>query len=304
MKDSLINKGLMEIGTDDSRSARGLVVVGTARGGTSMVAGALNHLGVFMGDRAAAPVFEDTRLSDAFEASNISEVSRIVEEYSSQHLVWGWNRPSSINYLDDVYEHLDNPYFIFIFKDIFSIGNRNSISMQANPLDEMEKACNQYLKIIEFIKLRKPRALLVSYDKALNDVEGFVNYLIRFSGSNPSEKQIKSAIDFIQPNPDQYLDMSRINKSQGFVDLCDSGRVKGWAKYLYKKEPATVEVLVNDVFCGAIEASRPRPDLKEKLNMDCAFEYQFEEPLKPGDIVRVKVANDIYDLKNSSWVVN
>ena len=70
-EDNLINDGISVIGEAINAKSARIVVVGTARGGTSMVAGALAKLGLFMGEKAVAPTFEDILLSTNFEQNNL-----------------------------------------------------------------------------------------------------------------------------------------------------------------------------------------------------------------------------------------
>jgi hypothetical protein len=67
MNNTLINNGVLVIGDADLAKTNATVVVGTARGGTSMVAGAMVKLGINMGDQATSPVLEDIKLSESFK---------------------------------------------------------------------------------------------------------------------------------------------------------------------------------------------------------------------------------------------
>ena len=61
--DALVNTGLYPIGARPTAGDKTIVVVGVARGGTSVVAGGLAAMGIFMGEKAYPPVFEDLRLT-------------------------------------------------------------------------------------------------------------------------------------------------------------------------------------------------------------------------------------------------
>jgi len=300
MVDALINKGVAAIGQPRSENAP-IVVVGTARGGTSMLAGALAKLGVFMGERAVPPVYEDVRLSEAFEAEDYEQVSRIVSEYDQKHSCWGWKRPSAITYLDDVDRLLPDPSYIFIFKDIFSIAQRNSISMLSELLPGMERALDQYGQALKFLRENRPPGLMVSYDKAVSYPEHLVDTLIQTYKIKATEEQRAEAIQFIRPNPMDYLDASRITKAQGRLGGVHQRKIFGWARYIHTKKPAEVEILLNGESLGVIEANRPREDLLEKFGTPCAyfFELPDEISLKSGDILRARVINEVKDLENS-----
>lgn len=145
MSESLINKGVAVVGSPQ-RDHAPIVVVGVARGGTSMVAGSLAHLGIFMGAQSSAPVFEDVRLSTLFEQKDFEGVQALAEQYTQKHGLWGWKRPSSVEYLDDVDRLLNQPRYIFVYKDIMSIAQRNAISMLSELVSGMERPVRQYKK--------------------------------------------------------------------------------------------------------------------------------------------------------------
>ena len=300
MSEALINKGISVFGQPNDSVTQPIVVIGTARGGTSMVAGALAKLGVFMGDRAAPPVYEDVRLSELFETQQFKEVTDVALEYTARGRRWGWKRPSSINYLDKVDELLSGQY-IFIYKDIASIAQRNSISMLSEIVPQMEMALNQYKNTLSFLKSKQTHAMLVSYDKVVSHPEHFVQALIDFCKLSPSKTQVDAAIHFIRPNPADYLDASRITKAQGRLGGVAGQSIFGWARHVHKKDFATVDLFVNDQPIGSVIANQFRTDLDEKFKQSCAYSFSLPNDikLKHGDVVRARVVNEVVDLDNS-----
>ncbi|MCC2632546.1 MAG: hypothetical protein K0S48_432 [Ramlibacter sp.] len=303
MSDPLTNKGIAVTGSPADSSSKAVVVVGAARGGTSMVAGSLMHLGVFMGDRAAAPVFEDMRLSPLFEQKDFAGVKAVAAEYSGKHEVWGWKRPWSIDHLDDVHKVLDAPRYVFVYKDAMSIAQRNAISMLSDLLPGMEKALQQYAKTIEFLRARRVHAMLVSYEKAMADPGHFVRELARFCRVEPGEQRLDAAQAFIEPNPEHYLDASRITKAQGRLGGVANRKIYGWARFLHSKAPASVDLFVNGDKVASVVANKPRPDLMQRFNQACAFNFDLPEgfAVKSGDVLRARVVNEVRDLENSPW---
>ncbi|MEJ5992456.1 sulfotransferase [Ramlibacter sp. PS3R-8] len=303
MSDPLTNKGVAVTGSPSDSTSKAVVVVGVARGGTSMVAGSMMHLGVFMGDRANPPVFEDMRLSTAFEQKDWEAAKAVAAAYSGSHAVWGWKRPWSVDHLDDVHRVLDAPRYIFVYKDVMSIAQRNTISMLSDLLPGMDKAMQQYAKTLAFLRARPVRAMLVSYEKAMADPAHFVRELARFCGVEPREEQLDAAQAFIQPNPEHYLDVSRITKAQGRLGGIANGKMYGWARMLHSKKPASVDLFVNGDKVGTVVADQPRPDLMQRFNQACAYSFQLppELVLQSGDVLRARVVNEVRDLENSPW---
>ncbi len=301
MSNPLINNGVVVIGDPSMAKTNATVVVGTARGGTSMVAGSMAILGVFMGDQARAPVFEDTRLSDCFENNRIDDAINVASEYSEAHNKWGWKRPSSIDRLGDVPQIFGDTRYIFIYKDVMSIANRNSISMLSDLLPGMQRALAQYAKTLEFLRSRPLYAMMVSYEKAMSNPSNFVNELIKFLNIEPTKDQFQGALDFIVPNPAGYLDASRITKAEGRLGGIVGRKVYGWARLVHSKSHATVEIYINDIKVGIVEANIRLQDLFDKYGQNCGYEYEMPEELSvyDGDIIRARVSNEVCDLENS-----
>lgn len=304
MTEALINKGIAIVGNENGNNVGNksrIVVVGTARGGTSLVAGAMSKLGIFMGERCHHPVYEDVRLSECFETKNLTLARQVAQEYSDNHPIWGWKRPSSIDYLDVVHETLDSPAYIFIYKDIFSIAQRNAISMLSQIVPNMQRSIKEYQATIDFLDKVKPTALLVSYDKAVSWPENFVDSVIEFCNINPTEKQKQAAISFIDPDPKDYLDVSRITKANGSLDAVRGRVIHGWAKYAYNNEVATVNLFLNDQLIATIKADQSRPDLIKTFNQKCAFVFTIPDSIlvANGDLIRARVTDEVTDIKNS-----
>ncbi|RVU83392.1 hypothetical protein EOL70_16840 [Leucothrix sargassi] len=307
MSDALTNKGIVALGKVANKPINKVVVIGTARGGTSLVAGVLSHLGIFMGDESRAPVFEDLKLARAFETNDLETAKKIVDEYCELYELWGWKRPSSINYLDSVDKVFDGPSYIFIYKDIISIAQRNAISMHDDVIQGMQRASIQYAQSIEFLSKNNLHSLLVSFDKALSNAEVFVDSIIAFTKISPTTEQRANAISFITPNPIEYLDQSRITKTQGRLGGLDQRVIFGWARYVHPSmnKSAEVELYLNDNKVAVVKADQFRADLNKEFGQNCAFKYLLPEDLNinPGDVFRARVVADLNDLPNSPLII-
>jgi hypothetical protein len=310
---SLLNMGVVVGNVDDNAQhqksrCESVVVLGTARGGTSMVSGALHHLGVFMGDHAKAPVYEDVALGEAIEKRREEDIRRIVDVYSSKHHLWGFKRPSAVYHLPDIASYFPAPKYIFVFKDILSIANRNRISMGLDVLAGLERALSDYARLVDFLGTVACPYILISYDKALSNPEQFIDALTKFLHLEPSEDQRVQALNFISPDPKEYIDKSRITKAIGTLDIVKQTSASGWAKYVYRREPATVVLFINGKEVKRTVANLYRSDLKEKgvhPSGCCAFYFDFiESPVHPNDEIRVKVVDEIIDLRNSPMRVS
>ncbi|WP_445360344.1 sulfotransferase [Microbulbifer sp. EKSA005] len=300
----LINKGVDVLTPSSQKGSRTIITVGVARGGTSIVAGALHALGLPMGDKCYSPVFEDLRLSLAFERRSDEHFTEVVAQYNKAHSSWGWKRPSILNHLDFIESKLRNPHFIFVFRDIFSVANRNSISMKTDVKCGLQEALDNYRLMVEFLQKTNSPAMLVSSDKVVRHKEEFVERLIDFVGVEVSSLQRENAINFISPDPKDYLDKTRITKSRGAVniDLLKTGLLRGWARGVHHLKPVTIEVEVNGKKVGTTEANIYREHL-DKPSIHPTGKCGYELDLKvlgvtPSDTINVRVQDDVNPLNS------
>ena len=113
-----------------------------------------------------------------------------------------------------------------------------------------------------------------------------------------------AATDFITQDPITYYDISRINKSIGFLDKVNSNMIIGWARYLNHERTAEVSLFIDGVEIQKTKANLFREDLvtnKVHPKGTCAFQFtNFDSSLlKDGSLVRVRVVDDISDIENS-----
>jgi len=255
-----------------------------------------------MGDRCNAPVFEDTRLSQAFEGRSAETFEDVVSDYNARHDVWGWKRPSALNELDGLAAKLRNPYFVFVFRDIFSIANRNALSMGQDLKKGLRMAISDYSTLVEFACSMTQPALMVSSDKVVRNREAFIAALSAFCGLDPTSTQVESAISFIEPDSKAYLMKSRAGRHIGAVDVqyVRQGLLRGWARARAHAEPVQVDVEVNGRTVIRSAADLLREDLIRAgvhQTGHCGFEFSLKSlNLRAGDRLDVRVTGAAFPL--------
>lgn len=307
--EALKNRGLCPLGEPPAPGPKTIVVVGVARGGTSIVAGALAKLGVFMGERAGPPVFEDVRLAKAIDHKQWNEVRAIIDDYDQRAAVWGFKRPSSLPHLSALHLMLRKPVYVVLFRDVLAIANRNVLSMKAELVPAMRQALDGYAEVLRFVEQADASALLVSVEKVMLHKEAFlgrlVDYLALGELATPPRRQ--AASDFITVDPPNYLESSRL-RFLGHVDRATPRYVGGWAYIRNELAPVELRVLVNGNPVGEITADRPRKDVKERTAHPtgrCGFRFEFADGERPriGDEVSVLFARGGEHLNRSPRVV-
>jgi len=306
--DLLNNKGIKFIGNTSALniSEKTFIVVGIARGGTSLVSGSLSQLGVFSGTLSTKPVYEDLRLAQAFEEKNYILAESIIEEYNKENTIWSFKRPSSIHYLNKIHTLCRNPIYLIIFKDIFSVSNRNNISMNLDIINGLKKAYTDYGNIIDFISKKNVNGLLLSYEKVMENKENFIDTISEIIGKELiSKEQKQNALDFIEPNPKEYLDSSRITRGIGQIGIVSENYVQGWAKYIHTDKPGKVELYINDIYIDSVEAKDFRQYLLDNGTHStghCGYIFHLKKKLEDGDKISVKLSDEVKFLRNSQQI--
>lgn len=305
---SLINTGVQVLNAEQPCPAqRTLVVLGVARSGTTMVAGALQQLGIEMfGGGKRNPVFEDVPLAEALEARDVSRARLLIAQRDQHAEVWGWKRPSALTYIRRVEKHLRNPEYVVVFRDLMAIANRNQISVRADLLDNMAEALVQYRSLLDFLAHSRRRTLVFSYEKAMLDKPRFVAALADFVGvADPQRRE--QAQQFICENSEAYLSTSKTWHSQGEVLIFERDRVSGWAAASGSVQPVSVELLINDKLYGSMVADLPRVQVRDRgLHPTGACGFNFRLPqmrqLKNGDRVSVRVVGELRPLSGKALI--
>lgn len=304
---SLINSGIAIVRASSGEPEKTLIVLGAARGGTSMVAGLLYRMGVFMGTRMDKVVYEDVELSGAIESGDFNAVARMIRERNDKYGLWGWKRPAVVDHIGQLHGSLRNPHYIAVFRDIAAIAVRNRISVNSELLSNMKQSLNHFLRIVNFIETVDAPAMVISYEKALLNGESLVTSLAEFAGI-PAEKipggAAQLATEFIKTNIPEYLDATRSNRIMGRVSAIQTDLIQGWALQRGRNDAVSVRLIVNGRAVATVDADLYQEDLKTRgvhPNGHCGFEFRLppERGLKEGDQVRIRVRGDVKDLQGT-----
>lgn len=189
-------------------------VLGVPRGGTTMVAGMLQRLGIFMGDRLT-PDREDAEFithggnfgiftvrNDPRQASYLKSIGALIATRNQRHSVWGWKDPIAVFYLPAIVPLLRNPHYVFITRDLGAVAQRE-VAEAATPggeplLAQMRRISVSNSMIVEFIGAARAPALMISYERALRRPEAVAEALLGFTG-RADAKFIEWSRNFIQP---------------------------------------------------------------------------------------------------------
>lgn len=218
-----VNQGIAYIGDVKSaanKDQKTLIVVGVARGGTSLLAGTLHHMGVFTGDKSPHPVFEDVRIATPMDKREFDKVRDVISEYNQRYNVWAYKRPSMIHYLNEMHSLWRNPIYLFVFRDIAAISNRNVLSMNENFKEGLIGAYERYACIVNFIGSDlQINGIAFSYEKIKDHPEILIQELSQVAGVDVSTEVKNNIMEFITPYPRDYLDRTRASELNSLFNL-------------------------------------------------------------------------------------
>lgn len=263
--ESLKNTGIWHLNGKPSGAQRTIIVVGVARSGTSMVAGALHALGVPMGESSNDVVFEDRDLAGVFEGGGGARaLEELLRERDRQNPIWGWKRPAAFHYLRPHLDRFRNPTVIATFRDVLAISMRNAISVKSEVLKGLKAAHRETRALLDFVAALKTPAMLVSYEKALFNPTDFAAALAEFAGLELNRARAEAVASFIQPDRPSYLRQARVFPVLGGISAVRNGYLVGWAKDPRSAGPVTLRLKVNGKPWREVRADVFRPDLSKK----------------------------------------
>jgi len=182
-------------------------VTGNAKGGTTMVAGLLRIMGIFMGYQFGKNSHTCSNEDKAFSALHRKpeELIRLIHHRNKHKNVWGWKHPSLFKDLKDfpqVHEALRNPRFIFVFRDPAATVKRHQQEYGDRDLaNNAEQVCEKQMEMIQFIQRYKHqyKFLIFSYEKALTKTEQTIEELADYLGVNLTPETKEACLAYVKP---------------------------------------------------------------------------------------------------------
>ena len=130
------NSGFKTIGdVQHSAKSEQYIVVGVGRGGTTAVAASLHVLGVTVGELGktfSEDNYENFEMSRAFRSRDWRGLQKLITTYEEQYSKFAWKLPDSNEQLPRIHRYFSNPYYIFVYRDLFAIANRKNITLDVD----------------------------------------------------------------------------------------------------------------------------------------------------------------------------
>jgi hypothetical protein len=213
--DQPYNIGTLVSGSMAPLSGDGTVVIaGIPRGGTTMVAECLATLGLPIGAPVPPQVgqfnMEDREFVKFLHMEqpgpiDMNGLRALIRSRNQEHSVWGFKLPMALNSLPVLQEELRNPRFILVFRDVVAVSIREAIAMKSDAFYAMRRALRWQERMIDFAEDSPVACQLVSYEKALQFPELFLDAMVKWCGMSVPEERRLLALSTIAANNSRYL---------------------------------------------------------------------------------------------------
>lgn len=167
-------------GEPKTEGPRTYVVFGTMRGGTTMISGVMQGLGIFMGDH----IDENNQESADFSNKPIEHMRETIERQNLHHQIWGWKFPNAADYLDHIWPQLRNIHMICVFRDCVANGQGLNRWHPFGPIQAAQEAALRQQKNLNLIALRQCPSILISYEKAERNKDLFLEEFAALLGQS------------------------------------------------------------------------------------------------------------------------
>jgi len=301
------NSGFLALNKAPFQKEKTVIVSGIPRSGTSMIAKMLDEIGVFLGDSAKKPIYEDVELAKLLASKKFDQDKfyNLVSKRNNKHDIWGWKTPGSYIRNDLFIKKIRNPHYIIPFRDPLAIAIRNSLAVNTDIKKNLIHTYEtQYKSLIAFVNKVEVPVLLFSYEKALLNKEEFLSYLLSYLDIEISQKQFDNVINSITPNNPGYIKLTS-KEYDGHLDSCTNGVLKGWVKKVSSEDPININIYNHkNIIEKSVSANFFRKDLSNAGigNGSYGFEVDITKhinKMSKDDVIRVVVDGTNYSLINS-----
>ena len=301
MSASLLNSGIIVVGHPNT-DPRTLIITGSQRSGTSMVAALLQRAGIFIGNETNDIVYEDEELDRILHSGDTTALRRITSERDAAYRIWAFKIPMLCRDLPrERLAWFTNPHLIVTFRDPVAMAVRTAVSEYQDPIQSLRQAVADQNAVFAYADTLDCPTMLLSYEKALMLPEQFIDAVASFCGLRLDPGMRSGLLSIVEPGRRRYIEGAR-RRFDGTVERIQSDALCGWCWLTQSDEPVTLEVFADDRLVARVIANVSRDDLRAAGIGD--GRHGFMIPLQaiavcPDALIRVSVAAHGVELPNS-----
>ena len=193
-----------------------VLVLGTPRGGTSVVAGICQMLGVPMGRDIDRSNIEDRRFRATLAAPDLASATA---EYFTERTVGGSlngvKNPVMIDRLAEYYAVIPRPILVVVTRDVLATAQREEVSGH-ELLGSLSSAVRRKYAIFEFVESVPDPLIFVSYERLVADPRAAVVALSSFLLGSVNEQLVAQTSCLVRPNCDMPFDVDFVLEREQF----------------------------------------------------------------------------------------
>jgi hypothetical protein len=188
---------------DNPHPGQGTVVVlGTPRGGTSVVAGICHHLGARMGLDIDRSNMEDVRFRSILRSENRVQLAReYLEQLHQLGPLVGAKDPSAIDHLAEVYPLIPSPILVVVSRDVYASAQREVVEGHEF-FEILRTTIRRKYAILDFVESVNDPVILVTYERMMQQPLSAVRSLARFVVGDAPDRLINLTARLVQPHAD------------------------------------------------------------------------------------------------------
>ena len=176
-----------------------LILFGMPRGGTTMIANVVRSMGVYLGEELPVNLEDGDFNWDILGRKNpewtrehkIASIRQAIESRNQKFDTWGWKYPRIDLYLKDICSQVVNPMFVCVFRDVVASTWRGVVRRGRPAAGAIRYALELQANQLALLEEAGAPALLVSYEKAIDDPLQLAVSLNQFMGLGFSRKELK-----------------------------------------------------------------------------------------------------------------
>jgi hypothetical protein len=271
-----------------AEAERTFVVLGIVHGGTSMIAGLLRLLGIYMGPNLDS-THENKQFREALLGNRttldrclaplrlFTAYRRLVREFNREHAVWGVKDPLLTFYLPLLARYWRNPVYILVLRNVVTTAARQAPHFQ-RPFEKcLTKVLTGYRWLTRFAMASGRPLLIINYEAAMQNKEEVAQTLADFCGAPLSEERYRAALAFMDNQKGyQWLMDDHTASLVGFIERVADKQVCGWAFNPQTLQPVTLALLHEGREIARTTAHHPRPDVQKNASfarLSCGFAF-------------------------------
>lgn len=179
-----------------------VLVLGTPRGGTSVVAGICHMLGAPMGIDIDPSNMEDRAFRALASRPDREErsASFFAELHQGNRLA-GVKDPAVMDWLPSVYHTVPDPLLVTVSRDVYAVAQREEVS-GSEFFDALHCAIRRKYAVLEFVERVADPLIVVSYERLMDDPRHAVESLARFLLGGSNGELVDRIVPLVRPHAD------------------------------------------------------------------------------------------------------